>query len=82
MYCPRCRSEKVTVQAVNVVSEEKKKKSLAYWLLIGWLWEPFAWLFLTLPKLLFAMFGKKTKIVSKTETYAVCQNCGNKWLIK
>lgn len=81
MVCPKCGSLNVLVQAVTQV-KEKRKKGLLYWLFIGWWWEIFAWLFLTLPKLLFALFSKKTKVVSKTYTEAICQNCGNRWRVK
>lgn len=81
MVCPKCGNENVTIQAVNVV-KEKRKKGIIYWLFIGWWWEIIAWFFFTLPKLFFAIFSKKTKTISKTEAYAVCQNCGNKWCIK
>ena len=81
MVCPKCGSENVTIQAVNVV-KEKKKKGVVYWLLIGWWWELISWVAFLIPKLIFAIFGKHTKVVSKTETYAVCQNCGNKWRVK
>lgn len=77
MKCPKCNSENVTVQAVNEV-KEKRKKGVLYWLFVGFWWEPLAWLFLTIPKLLFVNFGKHKKIISKTVTYSICQNCGYK----
>lgn len=64
MTCPKCKSENIQVQTVNEV-KEKRKKGCLYWLFIGWWWEPMAWLFLTLPKLIIAIFGKHTKVVSK-----------------
>lgn len=57
MKCPKCGSENVNIQMVTEV-KEKAKKGWLYWLFIGWWWEPIAWLFLTLPKLLIAIFGK------------------------
>lgn len=81
MVCPKCNSNNVTVQAVNEITE-KKKKGVIYWLLIGWWWEIFAWLFLTLPKLIVAIFSKKTKTVSKIKNFAVCQDCGHRWEVK
>ena len=60
---------------------EKRKKGLLYWLFIGWWWEPLLWIFLTIPKLIFAIFGRKTKVVTKTYKMAVCQNCGHSWKI-
>jgi transcription elongation factor Elf1 len=81
MVCPKCGSENVTVQMVTEI-KEKRKKGLLYWIFIGWWWEIFAWLFLTLPKLLVAIFSKKTKVVSKTTKQAVCQSCGHSWEVK
>ena len=80
MVCPRCRSNNVSVQFVTEI-KEKRKKGLLYWLFIGWWWEIFAWLFLTLPKLIIAIFSKKTKTVSKTSKRALCQNCGYSWIV-
>ena len=80
MKCPKCGSENVNIQMVTDV-KEKAKKGWLYWLFIGWWWEPIAWLFLTLPKLLIAIFGKKTKTVSKTHKEAVCQSCGHSWRV-
>jgi len=80
MVCPKCKSEHINVQVVTEVNE-KRKKGLGYWLFVGWWWEPFAWLFLTLPKLLIAIFSKKTKTVSKTHKEAICQSCGYSWKI-
>ena len=81
MKCPKCESENVTIQVVTEV-KEKKNKGLLYWIFVGWWWEPLAWIFLTLPKLLIAVFSKKSKTVTKTHKEAVCQNCGYSWEIK
>jgi len=81
MKCPKCGSKNIAIQAVTEV-KEKRKKGFFYWLLIGWWWELFAWVFLTLPKLLIALFSKKTKLVSKTRSVAVCQNCGKRWTVR
>ena len=80
MRCPRCGSHHVNIQAVTLVTEQRKK-GFWYWLLIGWWWEIIAWVFFTLPKLIFALFSKKTKVVSKTHSEAVCQNCGYRWKV-
>ena len=80
MTCPKCKSENIQVQTVNEV-KEKRKKGCLYWLFIGCWWQPIAWLFLTIPKLIVTIFGKHTKVVSKTVTYAVCQDCGHRWKV-
>lgn len=81
MTCPKCKSENVVVQAVTVV-KEKRKKGWLYWLCIGWWWEIFAWIFLTLPKLLIALFSKKTKTVSRVHSEGVCQSCGYRFRVR
>ena len=48
---------------------------------VGWWWEPIAWLCFTPIKLLCALFGKKTKLTSKTKQYAVCQDCDHMWKV-
>lgn len=78
MVCPKCGGGNVRVQVVTEV-RERRKKGLLYWLFIGWWWEIIAWVFFTLPKLLFAIFSRKTKIVTKSRTVAVCQSCGKRW---
>ena len=81
MKCPKCKSENVTIQVVTEV-KEKKKKGVLYWIFIGFWWEPIAWLFLTLPKLIISLFSKKTKTVTKKYKEAVCQSCGYSWIVK
>lgn len=81
MTCPRCSSGNVTVQTITEVNEVKHKKGCAYWLFIGWWWEIIQWIFLGIIKLLMVCFKKRTRIVSDTKTFAVCQNCGNRWRV-
>lgn len=81
MICSRCGSHNVQVQVVNEV-KTKRKHGLIYWLVFGWWLEPTLWILLTFPKLLFAIFGNHKKVVSKSVTYAVCQDCGCKWELK
>lgn len=80
MICPKCGSENVNVQVVTSI-KQKSKKGIIYWLIIGWWWEPIAWLFFTIPKLIIALFGNHKKIVSKESTEAVCQSCGHRWRV-
>ena len=82
MKCEKCQSEKVNVQVVSESQLKTKHHGILYWLLIGWWLEMFLWLFLTLPRLIFALFGhKKQKIVTKHKNMAVCQECGHTWKI-
>jgi len=82
MQCIRCGSTQVNIQAVTETTFKRKKKSLLYWLTIGWLIEPMLWIFLTLPKLIYELF-KPHRITakSKTNTIAICQNCGKSWRV-
>jgi hypothetical protein len=80
MKCPRCGSVNVNVQAVTEV-KSKAKHGCIWWLFIGWWLEPILWIFLTLPRLIVALFGGSKKVVSKTHSEAVCQNCGNRWRV-
>lgn len=78
MECKKCGSKNVNVQAVTVT--KKKGKGIFYWLFFGWALDIMLWVFLTLPRLIFAIFRpRKTKSVVKS--VAVCQQCGNQWNI-
>ena len=78
MKCKKCGSENVNVQAIGVV--KNKHHGLAYWLCFGWLVDLMLWLFLTIPRLIVAIFKPK-KVKTKIKSYAVCQECGYKWKI-
>lgn len=77
IVCKRCGSENIQVQ--KIATQVKKKKGLMYWS-VGWIIDLMLWIFLTLPRLIIAMF-KPNKTVTQTDTVAVCQNCGNDWKI-
>lgn len=77
MKCNRCGSNNVNVQMVSESKLKTKHHSIFYWILIGWWLELCLWFFLTIPRLLIAMFGfKKQKLVTKHKSMAVCQDCG------
>lgn len=68
MLCPKCQSQNVTIQAV---SEQKKRGCFTVLLYIILFCIPvLGWI-----ALFCLLRGKKSKTVS----YAVCQDCGNKW---
>lgn len=80
MVCKKCGGENVTIQVVNEVELKKKHKGIIYWLFFGWLIDIFLWLFLTLPRLIVAIFKpKKYKTKNKTVRKYVCQDCGYIW---
>lgn len=82
MECPKCNSTNVNVQVVTKTNIKSKKKTLLYWLTIGWLVEPLLWFFLTLPKLIFELFKpQRLKVKTTTSKMAVCQNCGHSWKV-
>ena len=59
MTCPECGSENVETQIVNEVKLKTVHHSISWWIFIGWLWVPIKWIFLTVPALLFEIFGHK-----------------------
>ena len=79
MTCAKCGSTQVHVSTTNII-EEKRKRGIVYWLLLWWL-ELLLWIGLFWLKLFHTLFGKHTKLVSKTLTYATCQNCGHHWTV-
>jgi len=80
MICPRCQSTNVSVQVVNETTIKQKKHGCIWWILIGWWLEAILWLFLTLPRLIFAIFRrKKYKVDTVQKTVYVCQSCGHSW---
>lgn len=82
MNCPKCNSENITVQIVTETKLKNNNKGCMYWLLIGWWLEFLLWFFLTVPRLLIAIFvPKNQKLVTKEKNMAVCQNCGHSWNI-
>jgi len=79
MNCPKCNSENVNVQMVSE-SKLKRKRSVIYWLLIGWWFNPIMWFIMFIPMLFIKIFrpkGHKIKTVHKS--MFVCQNCGYNW---
>ena len=78
MACPKCGSRNTNVQAVSIV--KTKHHGLFYWLFFGWLIDLLLWIFLTIPRLLVALFGAK-RIKTKVKSYAVCQSCGHHWKV-
>ncbi len=82
MKCPKCNSENVNVQMVTESILKNKHHGCLWWILIGWWLEFCLWFFLTIPRLLIALFvPKKKELVSKQNKVAVCQNCGHSWNI-
>ncbi|MDD3192470.1 MAG: hypothetical protein PHE47_01225 [Oscillospiraceae bacterium] len=80
MTCRKCGSANISVQVINEVKLKNQHHGIIWWLCIGWWWLFFKWMFLTLPALIFKIFGhKKQKVINKQKTICVCQNCGNKW---
>lgn len=81
MVCPKCGSNNVTVQLMNV---KKKKGFIARFLLffiklliliLSFLW----WLILMLLSLVIPALRSKKEVMGK---FCVCQNCGYSWKIK
>ena len=80
MNCPKCNSNNVNLNVVNEVTLKNKHHGILWWLLGGWILSMIKWLVLTIPALIFAVFGhKKQKAVNKQKTVCVCQDCGYRW---
>ena len=80
MKCPKCNSGNVNVQVVTTSELKRKHRGIMYWLFIGWWLELMLWCFLTLPRLIIAIFGpKRQKLVTKHKNVAICQNYGHSW---
>lgn len=81
--CKNCNSNNVSIQIVNESHLVNKHHGIIWWILIGLWWIPVKWIFLTLPALIFKIFGigKRKKIKNTTYKMAVCQNCGNSFKI-
>ena len=76
--CPKCGNNNVVVQMVSETKSERQNHSFWWWLLIGWWLELALWIFLTVPRLLIALFmPKRQKITTSHKSVAVCQNCGD-----
>jgi predicted nucleic-acid-binding Zn-ribbon protein len=78
LSCKKCGSENINIQRISIT--KNKKKGIFYWLFFGWLIDLFLWLFLTLPRLIFAIFRPR-KVKTKVHSEAVCQNCGYSWKV-
>lgn len=82
MRCNKCSSNNVTIQVVNEQRLVTKHHGIIWWLCVGWWWIFVKWLFLTVPALIFSIFGgKRQKIKNIQRKVAVCQNCGHTWNI-
>lgn len=79
VICPRCKSERINVQAVNHI--KSKGKGCIYWLFIGWWLEMIMWIFFTLPWLVIKIIKPKN-YSQKMSKQAVCQNCGHSWRVR
>ena len=79
LTCTRCGSENITVQLINKQELKYDRPGCLWWILIGWWWIPFKWIYLTLFAILLKALGPKNKLVNKVESYKVCNNCGHYW---
>lgn len=84
MVCPKCNGESISIQIVNEAELVTKHHGIIWWILIGFWWIPMKWLFLTIPALIFKIFGigKRHKIKNIEHKKCVCQSCGYTWEIK
>lgn len=77
MACPKCGSKNTTYQMVTETKLKKKRRNIIAVILFWWWFEMIMWLFLTIPRLIVAIFApKRNKLVNKTKSVMLCQNCG------
>ena len=81
MVCSKCGSNHVVVSA-SATEKGKARHSVAYWLLVGWWLHPILWVAFTLPMLIWRLINPNKKTKTVITTTAVCQSCGNTWVIK
>lgn len=78
MVCPKCNSENVNVQIVNDEMSTRNRGR-------GCLWTCGRWFLILCTCGLWLLVGKskgKSKTKVESSSYAVCQNCGNRWKIQ
>ena len=81
MVCSKCGSSHVVVSA-SATEKSKARHSVVYWLLVGWWLHPILWVVFTLPMLIWRLINPNKKTKTVITTTAVCQACGNTWVIK
>lgn len=79
MVCEKCGSSNVTVQVVQETSLEKHRHSLVWWVLVGWWWLPFKWVYFTGIALIAKLFFRRKTLKQRTVSKFVCQECGHTW---
>ena len=83
MRCKFCGSENVNIQMINESHLVNAHHGILWWICIGWWWLLIKWIILTVPALIFKIFGigKRKKIKNVQKKVAVCQTCGKNWNI-
>lgn len=74
LACPKCGSDNIQVQMVNNVQTKHRG-------CLGWC----GWIFLaiiTLGLVLIIPLLTNKKVQSENQKHAICQNCGNSWILK
>lgn len=84
IMCPRCNSQDIQFQLVNKQDLVPKRKSLLWWITIGWLWVIVKWIFFYWLVGLFVFVlkmlkPKKYKMTNTVENYKICKRCGYHW---
>lgn len=81
MTCPKCGSDKVTVQLVSESHVEKQHHNVGWWIAIGWWWMPLKWIFFFGIALVAKILNRKKsyKTVYEHKSMCICQNCGHTW---
>lgn len=77
MKCQQCGSENTRVELLSEIQLVTQRRSIFWWILVGWWWVPIKWIFLTIPAIIIRIFApKRQKAVNSVKKYLVCSNCG------
>jgi hypothetical protein len=84
LSCPKCQSNKLQFQLVNIQDIVPRRHSFIWWILVGWWWVTIKWLFLYFLMGFFViplkmLLPKNKRISNDVKNYKICKDCGHHW---
>mgnify|MGYP001648079824 FL=1 len=84
LSCPKCQSNNLQFQLVNIQDIVPRRHSLIWWILVGWWWVSIKWLFLYFLMGFFIiplkmLLPKNKRISNDVKNYKICKDCGHHW---
>lgn len=84
LSCPKCQSNNLQFQLVNIQDIVPRRHSFIWWILVGWWWVTIKWLFLYILMGLFIiplkmLLPKNRRISNDVKNYKICKDCGYHW---